>query len=90
MRYGLKLSVVFTTGNVNLKRNNIPWHNTNNIDKARKTLLAMYNHFDSESPVKAFLYFNSLHLTKELAGDTGVPKGYFDITRLRSEAQNCR
>lgn len=40
----------------------------------------MYNHFDSESSVKAFLYFNCLHLTKELSGDTGVPKGYFDIT----------
>lgn len=40
----------------------------------------MYNHFDSDSPVKEYLYLNCLHLTKELSGNTGVPKAYFDIT----------
>lgn len=46
---------------------------------ARKTLLTMYDHFENESPVKAFLDSNCLHLTKEPSGNTGITKSYFDI-----------
>jgi hypothetical protein len=43
----------------------IPWHHTDNMASARETLLTMYNHFKDDSPVKAFLDSNCLHLTKE-------------------------
>jgi hypothetical protein len=79
MRCGLKTPVVFSTNNANLESDNIPWHLTNNMANARKTLLTMYDHFDNESPVKAFLNSNCLHLIKEPTGDSGISKSYFDI-----------
>ena len=56
----------------------IPWYQTSNMDNARKTLMAMYNHFDDSSSIKAFIEANCTHLMETPVGNTGVSTSYFD------------